>query len=66
MKVKLRKRKTSHAKVWEHITDWDHPDSSTATFTDRLPVPGGWIYRTQMLQGPHPVAMVFVPDPRPR
>jgi len=48
---------------WEVITDTHDDRSAFGTLTERLRVPGGWIYRTvhDGVNGDESVAMVFVP-----
>ena len=53
--------------TWETVT----ADRDSSTYTDRLAVPGGWLYRcTKTLWGvAHPniaISTTFVPDPSPR
>jgi len=43
--------------TWEMVTEEPHE------FTDRLEVPGGWLYRTEIRSY---VAMCFVPEPSPK
>lgn len=40
--------------------DWDAVSEGTRGYTQRMPVPGGWIYRTIVYGA---VAMCFVPGP---
>lgn len=46
---------------------WETIHGNRGEVTERLPVPGGWIYRTQLIPYsedlPATVALVFVPDP---
>jgi hypothetical protein len=50
---------------WEVLHQKTNRDGLPVDTTERLPVPGGWIYRTTVLIGYEPireaVAMVFVP-----
>lgn len=52
----------SEKKAWELVTDTRDVEA-----TDRLEVPGGWLYRTLIIpyteDGNTAVAMVFVPRP---
>ena len=43
---------------WERIVEVYDPDGELRTTTDRMAVPGGWIYRELTQEG---VALVFVP-----
>ena len=45
---------------WERIVEVYDPDGELRTTTDRMKVPGGWIYRELTQEG---VALVFVPEP---
>ena len=45
---------------WERIVEVYDPDGELRTTTDRLEVPGGWIYRELTQEG---VALVFVSKP---
>lgn len=50
--------------LWEMVNEELRVDHSLISFTERLSVPGGWLYRT--LDGrtePRTVQMVFVPEP---
>jgi len=47
---------------------WEEIDSEDDTYTDRLDVPGGWLYRTRVYTGEEEgdrnivsIAMAFVP-----
>ena len=42
---------------WERIVEVYDPDGELRTTTDRMEVPGGWIYRELTQEG---VALVFV------
>jgi hypothetical protein len=46
--------------------NWDEVDTEEGTFTDRLEVPGGWLYRTLIYQirsdNVVAVALAFVPE----
>jgi len=46
----------SEWKLWEKITSDDEGD-----YTDRLRVPGGWIYCSRIHDAKVAMAMVFVP-----
>jgi hypothetical protein len=42
---------------------WKAVSTGQQLYTDRLPVPGGWLYRTAFYNGaPISVATTFVPD----
>ena len=45
---------------WERIVEVYDPDGELRTTTDRMEVPGGWIYRELTQEG---VALAFVPEP---
>ena len=71
MKVKTQKRKSVKTR-WEYVdTDNRATRSDDGDVTDRLRVPGGWIYRSSLYREgnydgndcPDRMAMVFVPDP---
>ena len=47
---------------WERIVEVYDPDGELRTTTDRMEVPGGWIYRELTQEG---VALVFVPTCSP-
>jgi len=49
--------------------EWIEVSAEEAVFTDRLDVPGGWIYRSLVYKvgtdDVLAVSMVFVPEPEP-
>ena len=55
---------------WERLNSENHKLDRPATVTDRMKVPGGWLYRTlvKALKSQNgygrEVAMCFVPDPK--
>ena len=49
-----------HSGGYERINKTYDPDGELKTTTDRMEVPGGWIYRELTQEG---VALAFVPEP---
>ena len=54
----FKQEKVMATPSWERIVEVYDPDGELRTTTDRLEVPGGWIYRELTQEG---VALVFVP-----
>lgn len=50
------------AAEWEEVAHEKFKDR-TVGYTARLPVPGGWLYRTEVSEEEFAMAAVFVPDP---
>lgn len=49
--------------AWVEVDRETGPSDELYSITERLAVPGGWIYRTEVRDAaPSHVALVFVPD----